>query len=321
MNIIKNFFKNNDSQNIQPTADINSDIDANTDDKIISIEDNGESLLTQLSKIYQKCDDIETPQLVDLIEKLNIQDYTPEIKRQLINIIAKRTALDCMEFGAPRIPTLARIVPVEDMYEADLPTLSYSKYKSLKKEFDDNKEFTDDTKKLIHKRLLEELAKKSAVAFDASGTFILPQIESFKKLSKEDINIFVETVKDYSKDFNKGEAIRLTKKLSGKTSAELHDLNRMLEKMPPNMRDLAVQEFVALLQNNFLGKKNNKSDDELSDVLKSIESSLRQLPSKDQLNAAKAILETLEQRNEAIALIRNVKKINSKEVAPNKGGR
>lgn len=268
-------------------------------------------ILSKLSSIYTKCDNIEVPKLVELIEELDIKDYTTDINKKLMAIISKRTALDCMKFGAPRLPTLTRIISAEDMFEADLPFLAFSDYKSLKVKFDDDNkkyiEFTESTKKLIRERILEEIAKKTAETYDSTGNFFLPQTEGFKKLSTEDITTFEKTVKTHSQDFDKAAGRRLRRQLNGEAATELHDLNKMLEKMNSAKRDLALQKIVTLLQNDFLDGKTSCHNDELSDTLSKIELAIRKLPQKNQLPAAQTILETLNQRNKATLLLKNAK--------------
>lgn len=268
-------------------------------------------ILSKLSSIYTKCDNIEVPKLVELIEELDIKDYTTDINKKLMAIISKRTALDCMKFGAPRLPTLTRIISAEDMFEADLPFLAFSDYKSLKVKFDDDNkkyiEFTESTKKLIRERILEEIAKKTAETYDSTGNFFLPQTEGFKKLSTEDITTFEKTVKTHSQDFDKAAGRRLRRQLNGEAATELHDLNKMLEKMNSAKRDLALQKIVTLLQNDFLDGKTSCHNDELSDTLSEIELAIRKLPQKNQLPAAQTILETLNQRNKATLLLKNAK--------------
>ena len=183
--------------------------------------------------------------------------------------------------------------------------------KSLKVKFDDNNkkyiEFTESTKKLIRERILEEIAKKTAETYDSTGNFFLPQTEGFKKLSTEDITTFEKTVKTHSQDFDKAAGRRLRRQLNGEAATELHDLNKMLEKMNSAKRDLALQKIVTLLQNDFLDGKTSCHNDELSDTLSEIELAIRKLPQKNQLPAAQTILETLNQRNKATLLLKNAK--------------
>lgn len=271
-----------------------------------------QQILSNLSEIYEKCDEIEDPNLVEIINQLDIKDYTNEINKKLMAIISKRTAIGCMRFGCPRLPTLTRILPAEDMFEADLPFLANSDYKSLKVKFDNEAkeyiEFTDNTKKLIREKILEEIAKKTAKTYDKTGNFFLPQTERFKKLTNDDISLFEKTVKNYSKEFDKSASRRLKRQLNGETATELHDLNRMLEKMNPAARDLALQKIVALLQNDILNNKNSHLNEELSNTLEEIELAIRKLPAKNQLSTAQTILDTLNQRNEAMQLLKNAKK-------------
>lgn len=287
------------------------DEDIQKEQQAIIAAEREHQILSKLSSIYTKCDNIEVPKLVELIEELDIKDYTSDINKKLIAIISKRTALDCMKFGAPRLPTLTRIISAEDMFEADLPFLAFSDYKSLKVKFDDNNkkyiEFTESTKKLIRERILEEIAKKTAETYDSTGNFFLPQTEGFKKLSTEDITTFEKTVKTHSQDFDKAAGRRLRRQLNGEAATELHDLNKMLEKMNSAKRDLALQKIITLLQNDFLDSKTSCHNDELSDTLSEIELAIRKLPQKNQLPAAQTILETLNQRNKATLLLKNAK--------------
>lgn len=281
-------------------------------------------ILKQLSKIYDTCDNIEDPLLVELIDKLDIQEFTVEINKKLMSIISKRTAIDCMKFGTPRIPTLIRILPPIDMFESDLPFLAFKEYKYLKSEFDGEGktyiEFTDNTKKLIHKKILEELAKKSAENFDTSGLFALPQTKKFRELSAEDIHLFIKTVKTYSRDFDRSASRRLTRQLNGESATELHDLNTILEKMNPNERDIAIQKIVAFLRSTSIDSKSSKTNVLLDKALKNIELSIKRLPLESQLLTAQTILDTLEQRNEATLLIKRAKKSNP-NFHPNDGSR
>ena len=287
------------------------DEDIQKEQQAIIAAEREHQILSKLSSIYTKCDNIEVPKLVELIEELDIKDYTSDINKKLMAIISKRTALDCMKFGAPRLPTLTRIISAEDMFEADLPFLAFSDYKSLKVKFDDNNkkyiEFTESTKKLIRERILEEIAKKTAETYDSTGNFFLPQTEGFKKLSTEDITTFEKTVKTHSQDFDKAAGRRLRRQLNGEAATELHDLNKMLEKMNSAKRDLALQKIITLLQNDFLDSKTSCHNDELSDTLSEIELAIRKLPQKNQLPAAQTILETLNQRNKATLLLKNAK--------------
>lgn len=239
--------------------------------------------LNQLSNVYKKCDNIEAPNLVEILEAIDIRDYTEKINKKIMSIMAKRSALDCMKFGGPRIPTLARAVSSLDMFEYDLPYLTCNEYKILKKDFDKEKkpykEFTNATKKLIHDKILEDIAKTLAKNYDTVGDFGVPQTEKFKNLKNPDIEKIISTVQTYSETIDRLALKRLTSQLNGKTDT--------------------------LLENAF----------------KAIELNIRELPDDEQLPTALAIQETLEQRMEAIQLVNKAKRNSLETHSSNNDGR
>ena len=124
-----------------------------------------------------------------------------------------------------------------------------------------------DKKNLITKLLLEDIAKQSAVAFDDVGDFGIPQTQRFQSLSKDEIRIFVNTIKTYSKDFNSSSERRLVRQLSGEASIQ----------------------------------------GELDSLLEELKTQIINLPVNMQLSTVNAILDTLKQRKEALGLINSLK--------------
>ena len=112
-----------------------------------------DSILSQLSKIYNSCDSLEDTAIVELISQLNIENRTKNISDKIMDIVAKRTALDCMKYGTPRLPTLTKLVSSLDMFETNLPFLAQKEYKTISKEYDSKgknyRQFDDTEKELI----------------------------------------------------------------------------------------------------------------------------------------------------------------------------
>ena len=176
-------------------------------------------ILEKLSLLYEDCKDIEAPILVEKVKILTNENRTKKINKKILDIISKRTALDCMKYGAPRLKTLAGIMPAEDMFEADLPSLAQSEYEILKLDYEEKKEkyktFGAEKKTLIKNLLLENIAQKSAQTFDELGDFNLPQTEHFKNLSDEDVQKFIDTVKIYNPKIKEADLDRLNRQLKG----------------------------------------------------------------------------------------------------------
>ena len=290
------------------------DVDIQKEQQRLIAEEREKQILMQLSDIYSNCENIPYQKVEESIinlRKTRSQDFTPAITSEIMSIVAKRAALDCMTFGNARLYSLTRMVPSLAMFESDLPTMANNEYKNLKADFDDQgktyKEFTSETKTTLYNAILEDIAKQSAENFDSVGDFALPQTDKFKKLSPNDINFFIKAVSINGKDIDKSALRRLKRQLNGQAATELQDLNSMLKKMNPQDRDAAIQTFVNLLRNGQIVSQEPKPISKLDRTIKDIEINIKKLPPKNQLKSAQAILETLHQRNEASLLIENAK--------------
>lgn len=93
-------------------------------------------IISNLEKIYENCDRINDAILVEEINELGIKVRTEKINEKLKNIIAKKVALDCMEFGGPKLPTMMRIMPATEMLETNLPVLAENEYHKMKSIYD-----------------------------------------------------------------------------------------------------------------------------------------------------------------------------------------
>lgn len=278
--------------------------------------------LEQLSKLYTSCDDIESNKILSLINALDIQDITPSIQKKLISIVAKRAALDCMKYGVCRYEPLSNIVSSEELFEEDFPSLVNIEYKRLKVGFDDNEktyyEFTPERKQIIHEKILEDLAKKSAKTFNSLSNFGIPKTDKFKNLSEADIKFFVEKVKVYSPGISKAALKRLSRQLNGETVAELHDLNRILEKMNSKDRDIVVQNIISGIIDESLLKGVPSSASDLDKILFSINTQIKSLPKEEQVPIAQTIKDTLNERQKSLKLVKNTRKVNE-PVPPHSG--
>ena len=273
--------------------------------------------LNELSKLYDSCDNIESNKTLDLINALNIQDHTPSVQKKLISIVAKRAALDCMKYGVCRYEPLSNIVSSEELFEEDLPSLVNIEYKHLKVGFDDDEKkyykFTPERKQVIHEKILEDLAKKSAKTFNSLSDFGIPKTDKFKNLSEADIKFFVEKVKVYSPGISKAALKRLSRQLNGETVAELHDLNRILEKMNSKNRDIVVQNIISGIIDESLLRGIPSSTSDLDKILFSINAQIKSLPKEEQVPIAQTIKDTLNERQKSLKFVKSIKGSNTPE--------
>lgn len=273
-------------------------------------------ILKELSHIYSTCDDISDSNLAPQIQKFNITlaTLTPNIKSKLLDIIAKRTALDCMKYGGPKISTLSTIMSVNedllaDMFDANLPKLALKEYKNLKESYDQEgkpyHEYGQLQQKYVQEQLLNYLAKKSARTFDDIGDFNIPQTERFSQLSTEERNFFINKIKTFSKSsLDQSDESMLIRQLNGNSTLNLQNLNKILEKMSPKERDITMQRISDLLKSNQNEPKSKSmAQREIDQNIEYMNSKIRQLPSSQQLIATKAICNALDQQQESIKLL------------------
>lgn len=267
-------------------------------------------ILSHLTKIYDTCEDLNDNTLVEAINELNIDLSTEKIDEQLKLIIAKKMALDCMKFGGPKLPTMMRIMPAIDMLEANLPFLVEKEYQKVKTEFDEQgkeyHEYDKQEKHMVKIKLLENIAKKVAKDFQEIGDINVPQTEQLKNLSKEELNIFIDTVKKscHEEQLSEDDIDSIQRQLKGDTVDEWKNLNRMLKKMKPNEREKVVKDFMNLLKSN---ENKTHAQKKLDESIVNIGIQIKKLPQEKQLDTAKVILDTLEQQQQAISMFENHK--------------
>lgn len=239
--------------------------------------------ISKLNSIYDNCEDVNDIQLVKFIDELAIDNKTDKINDLIISIIAKRTALDCMLFGGPKLPTLMKIIPAIDLLEADLPLLSEIEYQKLKEEYDGkNKKYRilgEQEKQVIKTKLIENIAKKVAKDFKEIGDINIPQTEQLKDLSEDESQIFISTVINscYKEHINEEDMVKLQQQLSGK-----------------------------------LTESEPTPSQELENILAEINSCINSLPEDKRLSSAKIILNILQRKKESLSIINNTKQTLSK---------
>lgn len=272
------------------------------EERIQSIEEEKE-LVSRLDDIYDICAEINDNELVKMISELNIETKTDKISRKLEMIIAKKIAVDCMTFGGPKIPTMVQVMPTIEMLDADLPNLAEKEYYKNKSLFDDDNKkyyaYNNNMKKLVKAKLIENIAKDVAKNFDDIGDISVPQSEALKSLNKEELDVFISTVKKYCREEEiKDDDIEIIKRqLKGDTVEELTNLTRMLEKMKPREREKMVRNFMQILKIN---EGKTQEQKEVDNVILEIGENIRKLPVEKQLNTGKAIVNVLEQQQKKI---------------------
>ena len=273
-------------------------------------------VLSQLNNIYSTCEEMNDSELIDKINGVGINARTEKINDSLKNIIAKKIALDCMKFGGPKLPTMMKIMPATDMLECNLPVVVEKEYQKAKTIYEEKRieyhEYDEERKKLVKRKILENIAKDVVNNFAEIGDISIPQIESLKNLNDEEINIFTNEIKASGGKIkiSKDDVDMVRKQLKGDNIGEWKKLKKILERMKQSERERAVGKFMQILKSN---KNKTQSQKELDDTIDDIGTKIRKLPSDKQLETARAICNILEDQYKAIKTEKKSKNQNSNE--------
>ena len=260
-------------------------------------------IVDTLSNFYAHCENMEDNYLVPKVQQLGItpETLTPTIKAKLLALIAKRTALDCMKYGGPKISTLSKIMSLnddllDDMFAENLPQLAKDEYEILKTDFDKQEKayhkYDKHQERFIQEQLLSYIAKRSAHTFDQVGDFSLPRSKRFSNLSEEDREFFIDRVNDFlpgsldetSKDI-------LIKQLNGE-NLKFQTINSKLGKMDGKTKSIAIQKMADVIDST-LDSSKSPVEAKIDEDLSYITSTIKQLPISQQLVVTKAIRNAL----------------------------
>ena len=260
-------------------------------------------IIDTLSSFYLYCENMDDNYLVSEVQKLGMssETITPNIKEKLLSLIAKRTALDCMKYGGPKIATLSKIMSfnedmIDDMFSENLPQLVKNEYEILKTNFDKQSKhyhkYDESQEKFVQEQLLSYIAKRSAKNFEQVGDFSLPKSKRFSHLSEEDKNFFIERVDDFSKDpLDSTSKDILIRQLNGET-LKLQTINNKLEKMDGKSQLIAMQKISDVIDST-LDNSKSPAEEKIDEDFDYIKSTIKQLPISQQLVVTKAIRNAL----------------------------
>lgn len=270
--------------------------------------------LEQLQNIYDSCEDMNDIQLVRKISQIKISERTGKIEEKIRHIVAKRTALDYMQFGGPKIPTMAQIISPAEMLEIDFPFLVEKESQTIKNEsdIDETKYHAYGAKEkwIVKMKILDNIAKNIARNFEEFGDINVPQLEQMKNLSDEELEIFVDQIKSSCKEekLSDTEIERIKRQVRGEKSVELEDIVRIFQKMKPSDRERYLEMVKEDMQ-----KKEEKTnqEEELEESVYTLQKQIGKLPKEEGIRIANMMSQMLREREEAREMIKNVKKIDT----------
>lgn len=270
--------------------------------------------LERIQKLYETCTQISDPQLIDKIQEINISEKTNQIQNKLIQLIAKKTAHDCMEYGGPKVPTMAQIIPVDQMLEINFHNIVEKEYEILKSEYEKKgQKYHIYNPNELKNKIIENIGKEIAKSYEATGDINVPQSEQMKKLKSEEEELLIESIEKACKEekITEKERIKIRRQIKGEITTEIEDLVNMFEKLPNEQMEDYLNRFRSQLQ-----ERTKKTEEEqIAELaIDRLNLKLRTLSPKECTKVVNVMISTLEEREQAKQLIsKNTSKISKND--------
>lgn len=206
----------------------------------------------ELKEKYKNCGKINGAQLIGELKEIQQKTDSVEIHDIIKQILAMQAAIEWRQGGIARIPSIASVIPAEELLEEDFPKLvgeNFEKIKDLLKSKGpkDYRYKEEDLQNLI----LVEIAKKVAGIYNKVEIVDLPESEKMKELTEKQEETFIAEILKFVKE-EKRETInieRIKKQIRGIQENELEELKELVERIPEDERKTYIKRLKLEIQN------------------------------------------------------------------------
>ena len=197
----------------------------------------------KLGEVYDSCQDLAELDIIEKIRNLKINPQDKKSKNRIEKIIAKKMANNYFNFGTTTIPTLSKLMPVEEMFAESMPILVETEWQKILREKPDRKSNYQYAQGDLQKKLLKHIANKSVSAYLETGRFSIPQSQKMYELTKEEESDFIKSIEK-----------ELGSKLSRMQLKDVHaqvrgiiGINDTIEKFEENLVDIPKERLEKFL--------------------------------------------------------------------------
>lgn len=197
----------------------------------------------KLGEVYDSCQDLAELDIIEKIRNLKINPQDKKSKNRIEKIIAKKMANNYFNFGTTTIPTLSKLMPVEEMFAENMPILVETEWQKILREKPDRKSNYQYAQGDLQKKLLKHIANKSVSAYLETGRFSIPQSQKMHELTKEEESDFIKSIEK-----------ELGTKLSRMQLKDVHaqvrgiiGINDTIEKFEENLVDIPKERLEKFL--------------------------------------------------------------------------
>lgn len=218
--------------------------------------------LKTLKEKYVNCDKIPGERLASELEEIKKKNQSQKIDEVIIQILARKAAIEWRFVGNTRLPSMYKIVSPEEMMEKDFPKLVGKEFEEIKhvKKYKGENDY-DYSEENLRKLILKEIAKHVASIYEEIGTIEIPQSKAMNNLNQTEEQYFIGQIQKNSSNITNIDMIK--NKIRGINNYELEDLMDMLKKLPDSERAECLKSFKKqIIEIRQRDKENSKNEDE-----------------------------------------------------------
>ena len=226
--------------------------------------------LNRLEEIYKSCEDKNDLEVVKQIKEIRQHkgfEQSDRIQELINKIIAKRIAMDCFEFGGPRIETMTSVISASDMLKMGFSQKVGKEYDaiSMQKKRDNKKGYSYD-RSLVREKIIEAVAKEVVNDAENNVTMIkIPQAIQ-DNASKEEKKVFIKGLQTFFKKGKISEEERnyledLGKKEYDELQIAISELNTKIGELPEGTAVETVRTIIEALDNRIRAEHKEKNID------------------------------------------------------------
>ena len=218
--------------------------------------------IKSLKEKYVNCDKIPGERLASELEEIKKKNNSPKIDEIIIQILARKAAIEWRFVGNTRLPSMYKIVSPEEMMEIDFPKLVGEEFEEIKhvKKYKGENDYSYSEENL-RKLILKEISKHVASIYEEIGTIEIPQSKAMNNLNQTEEQYFIGQIQKNSSNITNIDMIK--NKIRGINNYELEDLVDMLKKLPDSERAECLKSFKKqIIEIRQRDKENSKNEDE-----------------------------------------------------------
>lgn len=214
----------------------------------------------ELERLYNDCESKKDGEIAERINEIKAilqeDEISTEIQELIRQVVARKMAENChSKFGGTKIYELSKAMPVDEMMDKDLPNLVLKEYKKIVGEegqVDGEGYFSKTNLEMnVRRQILNQMAGDIVRTYQETNMLAVPQSNSMKKLTSDEEEIFIKTIKNICSELSNEQIQDLRLQIRGNLSGTRVKENILISKIKGlTNKNETIDLFINLLDND-----------------------------------------------------------------------